>query len=129
MIWTPEEQEFVKSFVGIAYKDGGVSRDGVYCVGLVILFYRERGIELPDPATMDPNLVQESPFYRCFSVQHKPIYGDVVSLPGENSFDEGHVGIWTPLGILHARRGGVGVTVDRNLSRLVRRVYRHNDYV
>lgn len=40
--------ETVRSLVGIPYKHGGRTVDGLDCLGLIYVFYRELGIVIPD---------------------------------------------------------------------------------
>ncbi|HHW12981.1 MAG TPA: C40 family peptidase [Firmicutes bacterium] len=41
-------EQIARQFLGIPYRHGGRDREGLDCVGLVHLFYRELGIKVPD---------------------------------------------------------------------------------
>lgn len=98
---------YINELVGVKYQSLGETRDGVNCVGLVCLFYREHGVDMPCPNSTDPSDVRLI-FVDRWKEIDRPDYGDLAVMPGEASAIEGHVGIWTPLGILKAeKRHGV----------------------
>ncbi|NLM37457.1 MAG: C40 family peptidase [Firmicutes bacterium] len=41
-------RQIARQFLGIPYRHGGRDREGLDCVGLAHLFYRELGIKVPD---------------------------------------------------------------------------------
>jgi len=48
MIDSQKIDEAVRMFSGIPYRHGGRSKDGLDCLGLVYVFYKQLGIDLPD---------------------------------------------------------------------------------
>jgi len=124
--WNEEERNYCAGLVGIPYEDTGDTRAGCYCVGLLCIFYRDHGMELPNPASYDPNkVVREfiAPFFA--KTDDKPRYGDVVKLM-DSTGGSNHLGIWTPEGIFHANPV-VGVIRTRHGRRPVFGIYRHKD--
>lgn len=101
--WSETEgPNYIRGFRSIPYVALGTSRRGVYCAGLVVLFYKEHAIDIPDPATAVFFDAVQSAFARVWEKTPLSRYGDMVTMPGDQDFVQGHVGIWTPVGILHA---------------------------
>lgn len=115
--------DYLQSFVGIKFKELGTTRAGVYCLGLVILFYGESNILLPDPTSMSPEAVIVHPLHDLFEKTGEAHYGCVVTMPGEGDFLLGHVGIHTPFGILHAWRPAEQVILEPHGRRRITGVY------
>lgn len=111
----------VNRYIGIPYDETGDHWSGVYCLGLAILFYRtEYGVEIPNPCTHDPDLVTRS-VSSYFVPVKLPEFGDLAQFDCADG--TGHVGIWTPLGIIHAaRKTGVVCQPARRFANL--RYYR-----
>jgi cell wall-associated NlpC family hydrolase len=115
--------ETVNRYVGIPYADASATRDGCNCLGLVVLFCREvLGREIPFPPTQNATEVRASALSAYFDRIDVPAFGDVVTMPGVEGEQE-HVGIWTPLGVLHSHRKAASIlTPARRLQ--IREVYR-----
>lgn len=116
-----EALKVMDEYIGIPYKNLGVSRDGVYCAGFVVLFYRDHGLSVPDPATDNFKEGRESDFSRVWRPVQSPLYGDLVTMRGEQDPYQGHLGIYTPIGCLHALRN-VGVVCQKWDARIRARV-------
>lgn len=65
---TQQIMKTVRSLVGIPYKHGGRTMEGLDCLGLIHVFYRQLGIMIPDHDGREysPNWYKEDPerFYR-----------------------------------------------------------------
>jgi cell wall-associated NlpC family hydrolase len=126
--WDKEVQDFTLSLVGTPWDETGSTRKGVYCVGLVCLWYDFFGVTVPNPRTQDPQDVNAhlSNYFSLFRGDCRA--GDVVTMAGDGDFFEGHVGIWTPLGVLHAtRKTGVVLEAEKRLK--IRRSYRYRECI
>lgn len=96
----------VKTFTGIPYRHGGRSLDGLDCLGLIYLFYKKWGIEIPegDGKAYSPTWYKEDPqrFRRGIENIGKPV----------SPLD------LQPLDLVYFRIGGAvthaGVMIDRN---------------
>lgn len=92
-------QMIAAELVGIPYKDGGRDREGLDCYGLVLLFMRELGIELPDWeyerdwAKQGGNLLIEN--YHEYAEQ----IGRAYMVPGDVIMFENHPGVANHLGV------------------------------
>jgi cell wall-associated NlpC family hydrolase len=95
----------VESYLGLPYRTLGETRDGVCCLGLVILFFAEHGITLESPRVRTVREARGSSFFDAWTPIIEPSkYGDLVLMknpPGVGLED--HLGIWfPPKGVLHA---------------------------
>jgi len=65
-----DARRVAEGMIGIPFRDGG--RDarktgGLDCWGVVLEYYRRRfGVELPDPASLDPDTCEAAPVFRWF---------------------------------------------------------------
>jgi hypothetical protein len=126
--WDKDVEQHTLSLVGTRWDEVGATRQGVYCVGLVILWYDWFGVTIPNPLTQDPQDVNAhlSNYFALFRGDKRA--GDVVTMAGEGDYFEGHVGVWTPIGVLHAtRRQGVVLEAENRLK--IRRSYRYREVV
>lgn len=94
-----EIDKIAAEMVGIPYLDGGRDREGLDCYGLVLLFMKELGIDLPDWdyerdwAKQGGNLLIEN--YH----EHAEQIGRVYMAPGDLIMFENHPGVANHLGI------------------------------
>lgn len=101
-------------FINIPWKDGGRSRDGCDCVGIVILFFREAlGIELPTVETPVDDSEKNGLAEKAMAGQSKreehlpPQRGDLLFYRRLTDGQIVHVAVALGDGrILHAARGG-----------------------
>ena len=117
--YEPERQEIVqhaKSFIGTPYRNGGMSRNGMDCSGLVMKVYYDFGIHLPRTA-LDQSSVG-TPISRA-AIQP----GDLVFFRTSRQ-SVSHVGIYLGRGqFVHASTGGKRVKIDKLSSDYFRSRY------
>jgi len=99
--------EVARSMVGVPYKHHGRSRQGVDCVGLIVVVAEELGIELqghtdykkvPNPDTLLKGILTHCTRTRGLSITP----GNIALMEFSTVTGATHVGIITDLGILHA---------------------------
>ena len=93
-----DARRVAEGMIGIPFRDGGRDasvKGGLDCWGVVLEYYRRRfGVELPDPASLDPDTCEAAPVFRWFEpipVGHAQ-EGDVLRF----AFDGGkgrHIGV------------------------------------
>jgi len=97
-----DTRTIVNRYIGIPYDDIGADFSGCYCLGLYILFARmELDLEVPNPCTHNGAEVTTA-LCDLFAPVPLPQFGDMAVF--EKDGDPAHVGIWTPLGIIHTSR-------------------------
>ena len=59
--------EWIRSILAVPYRELGRDRNGLDCLGLCLLYYKEMfALEFPDPHTLDADAVMNSPFMDHF---------------------------------------------------------------
>ena len=99
--------------VGWPWREGGRSRDGIDCLGVVLFLYKEvYGLELPDAFTQTGTDTQKGlEFYaRVAGEVENPAVGDVVFLP-TGTVD--HLGVYLGGGKYLSASRRSGVTIQR----------------
>lgn len=129
--WSLENRNLVGSLIGLPYKPLGDTREGVHCTGLVVLFFRELGLPCDHPlhGTAEAVLAADGTRKHFCEVKPPPQFGDVVWMRGFRLDDPaGHLGIYTPQGVLHVLEH-VGVIISQRwqVSGRVRGYFRHRD--
>jgi cell wall-associated NlpC family hydrolase len=112
------------SLLGLPYKAGGRGPDFYDCWGVVIAFYKEAGITIPDPRSSDIDVIRQSGIFDCFQQVDCPDYGDIAVFAKD---DGCHVGIVTLSGILNATSAGVCLLPLKRCN--IREFYRHRNLV
>lgn len=110
-----------EGMIGIPFRDGGRDASvggGLDCWGVVLEYYRRRfGVELPDPASLDPDTCEAAPVFRWFEpipVGHAQ-EGDVLRFAFGADGEKGrHIGV--KIGrdqVLHVSKQSVAIHTIR----------------
>lgn len=125
----------LKSVLGVPFKYGGRSRQGMDCYGVVREFFKqEHGVEIEDCATYEEiiadgtrDIFEEVRTDVWQEIDGEPKPGDVVTFVHDPALKAAtHCGVLLPDGrLLHAaERHGVVTTDMRWLKAKIRKVYR-----
>jgi hypothetical protein len=96
-------REIARAMIGIPYLDGGRTRAGADCRGIVEIAYRAAGIELPSIEGLEPDNLERHSFASWFHEVEELEDFDIVRFCGGDM--KRHLGIFMDGNVLHTHRG------------------------
>lgn len=125
-----------KDLLGIPFKYGGRDKAGMDCYGVVIEFFRQRGIQIEDPCTYSEKFATRS--YDAFEIHRTDRWQEVVGAYQEGDvllFSEGGCGVGTHCAVylegdrlLHSlEKIGVVISHLRHYKRRLLKAYRWHE--